>query len=177
MIERELIVHAGEKKELVLVHASPESAKRIIRLAGEGAEVQIDEIFMSGDVQSNITVVHDAPRTKSRINTRGIVCQGQRTLSHAKIVIPKHGQLSDSFVAQNFLLLDRSADAEAIPSLEIEADEVKASHSATLSPLDPEKVFYMATRGVPDTDARKLIIQSFLKLPKGYEHLMDKWQA
>ena len=177
MIEHELVIQAGEKKELVLVHAAPETAKRVIRLAGEGAEVQIDEIFMSGDVNSNVTVVHDAARTKSKINTRGIVGQGQTTLSHAKIIIPKHGQLSDSFVSQNFLLLDKSANVEAIPSLEIEADEVRASHAATISPVDPEKIFYMTTRGVSDADARKLIIQSFLKLPKGYEHLLEQWQA
>lgn len=172
MIEHELVIPAGEKREIVLVHTVPEASKRVIRLTGEGAEVQIEEIFFA-NVQSNIVVIHDAMRTKSRINARGIVSKGH-TSSHVKIIIPKHGQLSDSFVKQNFMLLDESAEAEAIPSLEIEADEVKASHSATIAPLDENKIFYLKSRGIPESEARKLIIESFLKIPENYEHL--KWQ-
>lgn len=169
----ELIIPAGGKKRVVLVHNSPENEQRVIRLAGEGAELELDEIFTSGNVQSSVTVVHDALRTKSRINARGVVGKGQKIVSHAKIVIPKHGQLSDSFVKQEFLLLDESAEAEAVPSLEIEADEVKASHAAAISPIDAEKLFYMKSRGIPESDAIKLIIEGFLKIPRGYEHL---WQ-
>ena len=174
MAEHELVIPAGEKKHLVLVHDSPETVQRVIRLAGEGAEVQVDEIFLSGNVQSQLTIIHDAMRTVSRVNTRGVVNKAQSAISHAKVIIPKHGQLSDSFVSQHFLLLDDSAHAEAIPSLEIEADEVKASHAATISPLDPEKVFYMVSRGIPEAEARKLIIDGFLKLPENYEHMVSK---
>ena len=170
----EIIIQAGEKREIVLVHTVPETSQRVIRLVGEGAEVNVEEIFMSGSVQSDVTIIHDAMRTKSRVNSRGIVSKG-RTVSHAKIIIPKHGQLSDSFVTQNFILLDESAEAEAVPSLEIEADEVKASHAATIAPLDENKIFYLKSRGIPESEARKLIIESFLKIPEGYEHV--KWQA
>ena len=173
----ELTVPAGEKRQIVLVHDSPESSQRVIRLSGEGAEVQVEEIFMSGNIQSQLTIVHDAVRTKSRVNVRGVLGKAQSAVSHAKVVIPKHGQLSDSFVEQHFLLLDDSAQAEAIPSLEIEADEVKASHSATISPINPEKIFYLTSRGVSESEARKLIIEGFLKLPKGYENLISKWQT
>ncbi len=173
----EFVVPANEKKRIVLVHDSPETAQRVIRLAGEGAEVYVDEIFMSGNVQSKLTIIHDARNTISRVNVRGVVGKAQNTLSHAKVIIPKHGQLSDSFVSQHFLLLDESSQAEAIPSLEIEADEVKASHAATVSPIDAEKVFYMTSRGVSEPEARKLIVQGFLKLPKGFEHYLEKWQA
>jgi Fe-S cluster assembly protein SufD len=173
----ELIVPAGERKHVVLVHDKPESSQRVIRLSGEGSEVNVDEIFIEGSVKSNLTIVHDAFRTKSRVNIRGVVGKAQNVLSHAKVVIPKHGQLSDSFVEQHFLLLDESSEAEAVPSLEIEADDVKASHAASVAPLDPEKIFYMTARGVSEGYARKLIIQGFLKLPIGYEHLLEKWQA
>jgi Fe-S cluster assembly protein SufD len=170
----EIIIQAGEKREIVLVHSAPETAKRVIRLAGEGAEVQLDEIFLA-NAQSDVVVIHDAMRTKSRVNVRGIVSKGH-TVSHAKIIIPKNGQLSDSFVTQHFMLMDESAEAEAIPSLEIEADEVKASHAATVAPLDENKIFYLKSRGIKESDARKLIIESFLNLPKGYEHLVGEWQ-
>lgn len=171
----ELVIPAGEKRNVVLVHASPENAERVIRLAGVGAEVHVDEIFMSGNVQSRLTIIHDARNTISRVNARGVVGKAQSALSHAKIVIPKHGLLSDSFVSQNFLLLDDSSLAEAIPSLEIEADEVKASHSATVSPVDAERLFYLTSRGVSESDARKLIVEGFLKMPRGFEHYLEKW--
>lgn len=164
----EIVIPAGERREIVLVHNSPESAKKVIRLAGDGAEVVLQEIFVSGGVQSDVVVIHDAVRTKSRVNARGVVGKAQKTISHAKIIIPKHGQLSDSFVSQHFMLLDESAEAEAIPSLEIEADEVKASHAATISPLDENKIFYLKSRGIPEAEARKLVIDSFLKIPEGY---------
>lgn len=162
----ELVILAGEKRELVIVHKSAEKARHVIRLAGEGAEVKIDEIFLA-NAQSSVVIIHDAMRTKSRVNTRGIVSKGH-SAAHARIIIPKHGQLSDSFVTQNFMLLDENAEAEAIPSLEIEADEVKASHSATIAPLDENKIFYLKSRGIPEEEARKLIIESFLKIPEGY---------
>lgn len=162
----EIIIPAGEKREIVLVHNSSESTSKVIRLAGEGAEVNVQEIFLV-NAQSDVVVIHDAMRTKSRVNVRGVVNKG-RTVSHAKIIIPKHGQLSDSFVAQHFMLLDESAEAEAIPSLEIEADEVKASHAATIAPIDENKIFYLKSRGIPEVEARKLIIDSFLKIPEGH---------
>lgn len=171
----ELVIPAGEKRHVVLVHDNPESANRTIRLAGEGAEVAVDEIFLTGNVKSNLTIIHDAMRTVSRVNTRGVVGKNQNASAHAKIIIPKHSQLSDSFVSQHFLLLHDSAHVDATPSLEIEADEVKAAHAATMSPLDEEKLFYMTTRGLSLEESRKLMIQGFLKLPKGFEHLEVKW--
>jgi Fe-S cluster assembly scaffold protein SufB len=165
----EVVIPAGEKAHIVLVHHGSESEQRVVRLAGEGAEVVVDEVFVSGNVKSQLTIIHDARRTKSRVSARGVVEKAQNTISHAKVVIPKHGQLSDSFVEQHFLLLDDSAQAEAIPSLEIEADEVKASHSATVSPIDAEKLFYLTSRGVSESDARRLIIEGFLKLPEEHK--------
>lgn len=172
----EIVVNENEKKDIMIVHSSPESEKRVIRLAGPGAEVQVDEIFLSGQVTSSLVIVHDALRTVSRVRTRGVVGKGQSVFAHATVIIPKHAQLSDSFVSQKFMLLDKSSRAEAIPSLEIEANEVKASHAATISPIDHEKLFYLMARGLSHTDASKLIIEGFLKLPKEYEHVLAVWQ-
>ena len=175
-IMQELIINSNEEKKIVLVHSTPESAQRTIRLAGPGAQVEVDEIFLSGEVTSNLIIVHDAVRTVSRVRTRGVVGKAQTVYAHAKVVIPKHAQLSDSFVSQKFMLLDKSSKAEAIPSLEIEANEVKASHAATISPLDTEKVFYLMARGISYADASKILIEAFLQLPKNYEQVLATWQ-
>ncbi|MBS3125509.1 SufD family Fe-S cluster assembly protein [Candidatus Woesearchaeota archaeon] len=172
----ELIISANEKRDVVLIHDRPESGQRVIRLVGPGAEVRVEEIFLSGDVTSNLVIVHDAMRTVSRVKTRGVVGKGQSVFAHAKVIIQKHAQLSDSFVSQKFMLLDKTSKAEAIPSLEIEADEVKASHAATISPLDQEKLFYVMARGLSYVDASKLLIEGFLELPRNYEHFFATWQ-
>ncbi len=158
---------AGEMKRVVFVHDSCDS-KRVIRLAGEGAEVHVDEIFLKGNIKSSLKIIHDARNTKSRIHSRGVVDRNQRAVAHAVVVIPKHAQLTDSFVSQDFLMLDSSASVDALPSLEIEADDVKAAHAATISCLDEEKLFYMTSRGMSKMQARDLIVEGFLRLPEGY---------
>src|SRR3989344_520184 len=173
----ELIIGENEKKELVLVHDASENVQRVIRLAGEGAQVDVDEIFLNGSVTSNLVIMHDAMRTVSRVKTRGVVGKNQNVLAHAKVVIQKHAQLSDSFVSQKFMLLDKTAKCEAVPSLEIEANEVKAAHAATISPLDQEKVFYLMARGLSYADASKLLIEGFLELPQNYQHFFATWQS
>lgn len=170
-------INAGEKRRIVLVHDRPESAERVIRLAGEGAEVEVEEVFLTGDVASKLIVIHDAPRTVSRVRSRGVVGKSQSTVAHAVIRILEHAQLSDSFVSQKFLLLHDSANADAIPSLEVEADDVKAGHAAAVAPLDEEKVFYVCSRGVAEGDARRMVVEGFLAVPEGFEHLVEAWQV
>lgn len=170
-MSQELIISANEKKKIVLVHNTPESEERIIRLAGKGAEVFVDEIFLDNNVVSKLVIVHDAMHTVSRVHSRGIVDKNKAVFANAKIIIPKHAQLSDSFVSQKFMLLDKTAKAEAIPSLEIEANDVKASHSAVVCPIDQEKIFYIMSRGHSYKDACALLIEGFLQIPEEYVHL------
>ena len=133
--------------------------------------MKVEEVFLNGNIKSKLKIIHDARNTTSRIHSRGIVKKNQSTVAHATIVIPKHAQLSDSYVSQDFLLLDSSASIDATPSLEIEADDVKAAHAATISPLNQEQIFYMTSKGVSEKDAKDMIIEGFLRLPEGY-----KWQ-
>lgn len=163
---REIIVKPGERRQLVFVHDSPESVEQVVRLSGEGAEVQVEEVFTKGNVKSRLTIVHDAPRTISRVSTRGVVDKKEASVAEATVVMPKHAQLSDSVVSQRFLLLDESAKADAKPCLEIEADEVKAAHAATVSPIDENMLFYLTSRGLPRDAAKALIIDGFLQVPK-----------
>lgn len=162
----EITINAGERKSLVLIHDSPESKQQTVRLAGDAAEVIIDEIFLDGNAKSDLTIIHDARHTVSRVNTRGVVGKQQLTKSHVNIIMPKHAQLSDSDVSQRFLLLDNSAKADARPALEIEANEVKAAHAAMVSPIDETKLFYLTSRGLSQEEAKKLIIEGFLQVPE-----------
>jgi Fe-S cluster assembly protein SufD len=59
------------------------------------------------------------------------------------------------------LILEKSARADSIPGLEIEADDVRCTHGATVSQLDPEELFYIGSRGLPLKEAQRLIVQGF----------------
>lgn len=156
------MVGAKEKKSLVFVHDSPVSKEIVVNLSGEGASVEIDEILRSGGVSSRITIMHEAGGTFSKVRSRGVLRKGERSSVIAKVVIPKSSQKCESGVSQKFLLLDRSARIDATPSLEIEADDVKASHSTSVVPLDERSLFYLESRGISRAEAVALAIDGFL---------------
>lgn len=158
----EITVGAGERKSLVFVHDSPASKEIVVNLAGEGASVEIDELLRSGGVSSNISVVHLANGTFSKIRSRGVLRRGERSSAVARVIIPKSSQKCESSVSQKFLLLDRSARIDATPSLEIEADDVKASHSTSIAPLDERSLFYLESRGISRSDAVEILIDGFI---------------
>jgi Fe-S cluster assembly protein SufD len=77
-------------------------------------------------------------------------------------VIEKNAQQTKSFLRENVLLLSPNAKAEAIPNLEIEANDVKCSHAATISNISDEEVFYLMSRGISRKEAEELIVEGFL---------------
>src|SRR3989344_9349435 len=78
------------------------------------------------------------------------------------IKIVKDANGVDDFLEMRLLLLDSKSQAVAEPKLEIEANEVKASHAATVGKIDEEELFYLQSRGVKRTEAEKLVIDGFL---------------
>lgn len=172
----DLVIGAGEKQKVVLVHDIPESASRRIVLAGEGASVEVEEVFVSGGIASALRIEHAAKGTRSNVSSRGVVGKGEQVRAHAKVVIPKGMQGCDTRVVQKFLLLDESAKVDALPAFEIEESDVQASHAAAVAPLDEDAVFYLASRGMDESEARTLLVRGFLRVPSGFEHVVKKWQ-
>ena len=75
-------------------------------------------------------------------------------------VFPK-AQQTDGYQANRNLILEKTARADSIPGLEIEADDVRCTHGATVSQLDPDEVFYIRSRGLPFNETQRLIVQGF----------------
>jgi Fe-S cluster assembly scaffold protein SufB len=88
-------------------------------------------------------------------HTAHVFCDGM-------IEIGLQGGGTDTYLTENVLMLDGTAKVDAIPGLEIKTNDVKASHSATVSKVTPEDLFYFATRGIDETEARQMYIQGFL---------------
>jgi Fe-S cluster assembly protein SufD len=72
-------------------------------------------------------------------------------------------QRTDAFQESRNLLLSDTAHADAIPGLEIEADDVRCTHAAAVAQVDAEQLFYLRSRGVSEEDAKRVVIEGFLQ--------------
>ncbi len=115
-----------------------------------------------GDYEINLLSAHKVGKTKCRVDVKGVVRGGARVKIKGLVKIAEGAKGSDSFLSMKLLLLDDKSMAVAEPELEIENNEVKASHSASVGRIDEEQLFYLETRGIGRTEAENLIIKGFL---------------
>ena len=78
------------------------------------------------------------------------------------IEIGNGGTGTDTYLTQDVLMLDKTAKVDAIPGLEIKTNDVRASHSATVSRVTDENLFYFAARGIIEKEARRMFVEGFL---------------
>ena len=109
------------------------------------------------DTQQN----HIAPECKSDLLYKNALRDSSRTVWRGNIRVFPGAQKSDGYQANRNLQLSSHSRADSIPGLEIEADDVRCTHGATVGQIEEEPMFYMATRGVPEVDARRLIVEGF----------------
>jgi Fe-S cluster assembly scaffold protein SufB len=83
-------------------------------------------------------------------------------VSRGVIEIASKGRGTETFLSDHVLLLDPKAQARAVPKLKIETNDVKASHSASVSRIHPEDLFYMMSRGISKEEAREMYVEGFL---------------
>ncbi len=106
---------------------------------------------------------HVAPHTRGDILYRGIIRDRARTVFQGLIKVEKQAQQTDSYLANHNLLLSPRARADSIPTLEIEANDVRCTHGATVGQLDEEQLFYMRSRGLSRQEAERLIVTGFVQ--------------
>jgi FeS assembly protein SufD len=125
----------------------------------------IEVVFGSGsqrfDTVSNIT--HIGQNTTGHAISKGVVKDKARVVFKGMIRITKDAKNSRAYLAEHGMILGKEARADAIPGLEIETNEVKATHSASVSQINDEQIFYLMSRGMPEDDAKKLIIVGFFE--------------
>lgn len=137
-----------------------------VELLQENAEVELDGVWMLCDKREshvNVLVDHQAPNCRSRQMFKGVLRDVSRSSFEGKILVRQKAQQTDAFQLNNNLLLDERCHADSKPNLEIFADDVKASHGATVGRLDQEQLFYMKSRGFSDREAKNLLIYGYCK--------------
>lgn len=134
-------------------------------LAGAGAEAHIFALYdLNGDteMETTITEIHSAPETRATFTGRALLTDDTSLDWRGLIAIRKNGAQTDAHQELRSLLLSPTARVSAIPSLEIETDDVTCGHSATVSAPDPEQLFSLASRGLSKSQATTLITTGFI---------------
>jgi Fe-S cluster assembly protein SufD len=109
------------------------------------------------DTQQN----HMAPHTTSDLLFKGALTGESRSVWQGMIYVAPGAQKTDGYQANRNLVLSRKARADSIPGLEILADDVRCTHGATVGKVDPEQIFYLRARGIPERDAERLLVEGF----------------
>jgi len=127
----------------------------------------MDELFVAkaygkAHVDFSSNVHHLAPATTSRLEARSVVRGKGYSLHHGFMKVEREAAGADSYFASRNLLLTKNGRADSIPKLEIETDDVKAGHGATVSDVDEEAIYYLMTRGLPRREAEEMFIEGFL---------------
>lgn len=160
-------VGAGEKLTYVFGFFNG-SAKRslTVNLTGPGAQAYLLGLFWGeGEAYYKVetTMVHRAPKTRGETFVRGVLTDLAQADFRGLIKIEKKAQQSEDFLTENILLLSPQSRADSVPSLEIEADDVRAGHAATVGRLDQEQLFYLMSRGFSLRRAEELIVSGFFQ--------------
>lgn len=165
---RRLRVNVGEgaRCELFGVISSGRLGRiEIVATLGEGAHFEMGGVTLGGrqTTREFVTrVAHERPGASSNQVVR-CVHWGQGTGNFlGRIDVVRDAQKTDAAQSFRGLLLEKGASCNAVPQLEIYADDVKCAHGATVGQMDEEARYYMAARGIPPELSRKLLVRAFI---------------
>lgn len=112
-------------------------------------------------VDHNTLVHHIEPNCESHQDYKGIFGDSSTGVFNGKVIVNKEAQKTNAYQANNNILISDKASINTKPQLEIFADDVKCSHGCTIGQLDESAMFYMKTRGIPEKEARALLMYAF----------------
>jgi Fe-S cluster assembly protein SufD len=133
-------------------------------LPGDGSGMEFNGIyFMQGKQHLDLDslIHHIGLATNGDLLLHGALNDKGRSVFTGLIKIDPTAQQTNSYLKNENMLLDRSARADSIPSLEIDANDVRASHGATVSKIEEEYVFYLMSRGIPRETAVRMVVEGF----------------
>lgn len=171
-MKKEYIVSSGAQLTLILIGRDSSSESSIaVRLAEFGAQASIIGCLIGQDNQK-ITLHtmqrHEARDTTSTLLVKSILTDDASFLYDGGIRVEPNAQKTDAYQRNENLLLSEHARAESKPSLEILANDVRCTHGATISSIQKDHQWYLASRGLTDIESKRLIVVGF------FEHAIAK---
>ena len=133
---------------------------------GEGATLDISGCFLgrgSEHIDTTLVVDHAVPACESRELFKGVLADRARGVFQGKVIVRPGAQKSDGKQMAQALMLSEEAEFDSKPELEIYADDVVCGHGSTAAEIDEDLMFYLRSRGIPPTEARAMLIESFVR--------------
>jgi Fe-S cluster assembly protein SufD len=135
------------------------------RLGGPGADARVTGAYATHarqHIDFDTTQEHAAPNTTSDLAFRGVLQGRSSAVWKGNIIVDPGAQKTDAFQESRNLLISKRAHADAIPGLEIQANDVRCTHAAAVAQVDPEQLFYLRSHGLDEKLAKRLVIEGFL---------------
>lgn len=132
---------------------------------GEGSKIDLSGAYLARraeHIDTTLVVDHAVPRCESRELFKGVLEDHGRGVFQGKIIVRPDAQKTDGKQMSQALMLSEDAEFDSKPELEIYADDVVCGHGTTAAELDPDLLFYCRSRGIPEKEARALMIESFI---------------
>jgi Fe-S cluster assembly protein SufD len=159
------LAEAAELNAFGLVSGGDLTRRQLfLKATGANAKVSLGGLALldgSRRADTTLQVVHSAPGGTSREFYRAIVGDDAVGVFQGKIVVERAAQKTDGAMKSQAILLSPRAQMNEKPELEIFADDVICGHGATVGSLDPEQVFYLRTRGIPESEAKAMLLEAF----------------
>jgi Fe-S cluster assembly protein SufD len=155
------------------------------RLTGPGANFHLACAYPVGEGEHTdytFEVTHAAPHTTSRLLAKGVASGTGHGVVQGRVTVQPEAQKTDSHQMSRALLLTPHAEIDQKPELEIFADDVKCGHGAAIGSVDPNQLFYLRARGIPEHQARNLLVAAFLgevveRVPIEFRGPVETWLA
>lgn len=129
-----------------------EDVEIVVRYIGKGED----------SFSSKVAFIHRKPNLRSKISIKAVMYDRSQFDLEALLKIDKGAQNTDAYLKIDCLLLGDDATARAVPSLEINEDEVKGGHGATIGHLDYEQLYYLKSKGLSSLEAQEMLVEAFL---------------
>jgi Fe-S cluster assembly protein SufD len=136
-----------------------------ITFKGEDAKIDVSGVFLARETQhidTTMVVDHAVPACESRELFKVVLEDEARGIFQGKVIVRPDAQKTDGKQMAQVLMLSPNAEFDSKPELEIYADDVVCGHGSTSADLDEDLLFYCRSRGIPEADARALLIESFV---------------
>lgn len=137
----------------------------IVNLLGSGAQCYTSGYYhLRGEnqyIDNHVNINHMAPNSHSDMLYKGILESKSRAVFNGRLHVAKDAQKILAYQANHNLLLSKQAEVYSKPELEIYADDVKCKHGATTGQLDQDALFYLRSRGIPENEAREILLRGF----------------
>ena len=162
-----LRLEAGESRNVTLVFLPGATGRFVLEadLVGPGASLDLSGLYLCPDSEQldlRLLVRHSVGGCVSRQLFKGLVGGTARAAFDGLVYVAPDAQKTEAYQENHTILLSDNARVETRPQLEIYADDVQCSHGATTGYLNPEELFYLRSRGIPEAEARRLQMVAFL---------------